>query len=202
MSDKVDFWEDVFDALASKGEKAHQNMVKKIGDNCIGALVFYSNAVGALEYFSNKKMIPKEDFFKAESAFKRMADNDIVGDDLFTLWNNCCDLDTKGAVRVMLDGDIEDIKEHVKNRLKYSIEERTIKGPEVREGQWWSYYITEGQYKGKYVNIKGSFYEAKEKFKEKYGKTEATITPFDVMQHLLCDPDRFVSAPKCIEDID
>ena len=202
MSDKVDFWENVFDALTSKGEKAHHNMVEKIGDNCIGALVFYSSAVGALEYFSNKKMIPKEDFFKAESAFKRMADNDIVGDDLFTLWNNCCDLDTKGAVRVMLDGDIEDIKEHIKNRLKYSIEERTIKGPEVREGQWWSYYITEGQYKGKYVNIKGSFYEAKEKFKEKYGKTEATITPFEVMQHLLCDPDRFVSAPKCIDNID
>lgn len=41
--------------------------------------------------------------FKAERAFRRMDDNNIKGDKLYMIWNDCCGKDTDMAISVMLE---------------------------------------------------------------------------------------------------
>lgn len=51
--------------------------------------------------------------FKAEKAFQRMDDNEIRGDKLYMIWNDCCDRDTEKAIKIMLEKPIEDIIAHI-----------------------------------------------------------------------------------------
>ena len=51
--------------------------------------------------------------FEAEKAFQRMDNNEIHGDKLYMLWNDCCDRDTEKAIKIMLFNTIENIKEHI-----------------------------------------------------------------------------------------
>lgn len=51
--------------------------------------------------------------FLAERGFARMRDNDIAGDKLYMLWNDCCDRNTEQALRIMCENPIEDIIEHI-----------------------------------------------------------------------------------------
>ena len=54
-----------------------------------------------------------EDMFKAERGFQRMLDNNITGSKLYMLWNDCCDRDTKMAVNIMCENDVDDIIKHI-----------------------------------------------------------------------------------------
>lgn len=49
----------------------------------------------------------------AERALQRMQDNDIKGDKIYMLWNDCCDRDTNKTLDIMLNNTIEDIVEHI-----------------------------------------------------------------------------------------
>ena len=53
------------------------------------------------------------DPFVAERAFARMRDAGIEGSWLYMIWNDCCNRDTRKAIRVMNEIDIEVIKDHV-----------------------------------------------------------------------------------------
>ena len=194
--------EDVLEKhLTKKSCGKHENFIDELSRGCIGVLVFYGTATGALNCLRSLDDEKTHMFIKADIAFTRMLDNDIVGENLLTLWKDCCSLDTDGAVQVMLDRDIEDIKKHINKGLSYTKEEMSVRDPEKRDGQWWSYYFTKGDNKGAYVNAQGPFYEAKEKVKNKY-KGECKVIPFDVMENILCSKDRFIPEPKCIDNID
>ena len=53
------------------------------------------------------------DMFAAEKGFSRMENAEITGSWLYILWNDCCNRDTKKAIRAMNEIDIEVIKDHV-----------------------------------------------------------------------------------------
>ncbi len=55
----------------------------------------------------------KRDMWKAERAFQRMQDNNIIGEKLYMLWNDCCDRNTTKAIKIMLEDDTNDIIEHI-----------------------------------------------------------------------------------------
>lgn len=67
----------------------------------LGALAFLSEA-----YF---QLNP----FEAEVAFQRMQDNGITGAQLYMLWSDCCDRDTKETIRIMKSYEIRSIVEHI-----------------------------------------------------------------------------------------
>lgn len=198
-----DSFEKVFNLYRSRKRRRYKLVDKLSGNGCIGALVFYGKAIGAFgDEITEVQLKP---FLKAETAFMRMVDNDIVGEDLFILWNDCCNLDTGGAVQVMLDRDIEDIKSHINKGGKpipYTKEEMSLRKAIEKDGQHWSFYIMSGEYKGMYVNIKGNFYNTKKIFEEKYGDINYTMTPFEVMEAAICDPERFAPAPQLLEEIE
>lgn len=77
----------------------------------------------------------KDDMFGAERAFQRMQDNDIIGSKLYMLWNDCCDRNTKKALSIMLNNDIQDIVEHINYEngrgIPYNID---IKNTEIKIG--------------------------------------------------------------------
>lgn len=79
---------------------------------------------GALTFLINAY---KVDMFGAEIAFKRMQDNDITGDKLYMLWNDCCDRDTKKTIQIMRNHTIDDIIQHINydngRGIKYAEEE-------------------------------------------------------------------------------
>ena len=66
--------------------------------------------VGALTFLMEAYDI---DLFGAEKAFQRMQDNNITGSKLYMLWNDCCDRNTKKALRIMKENTIQDIVEHI-----------------------------------------------------------------------------------------
>lgn len=66
--------------------------------------------IGALTFLMEAYDI---DLFGAEKAFQRMQDNNITGSRLYMLWNDCCNRDTKKALRIMKDNSIQDIVEHI-----------------------------------------------------------------------------------------
>ena len=51
--------------------------------------------------------------FIAEAAFSRVIDAGIRGAQLYILWNDCCNRDTKFALEIMRKRDIEEIKKHI-----------------------------------------------------------------------------------------
>ena len=51
--------------------------------------------------------------FLAERGFARMRDNDISGDKLYMLWNDCCNRDTEYTIEIMLRNSIDDIIKHI-----------------------------------------------------------------------------------------
>lgn len=53
------------------------------------------------------------DMFAAERGFSRMEKAGIDGSWLYILWNDCCNRDTKKAIRAMIEIKIEVIKDHV-----------------------------------------------------------------------------------------
>ena len=59
--------------------------------------------------------------FKAEGSFRRMQDNDITGAKLYMLWNDCCNRETRLALRVMFDYPIEVIKRRINYENGYGI---------------------------------------------------------------------------------
>lgn len=65
---------------------------------------------GALSFMGQAYAV---DMFRAEDAFQRMQDNKISGSKLYMLWNDCCDRDTKKALEIMLNNDIDDIVKHI-----------------------------------------------------------------------------------------
>lgn len=56
---------------------------------------------------------------KAELAFQKMQDNDIRGEKLYLLWNDCCNRDTEKAIRIILDKSIPEIKEHINHAYEH-----------------------------------------------------------------------------------
>ena len=200
MFDDIYFngWEEIFDSKVNEPEKEDsKRLIDKVaGNGCIGALVFYGQAIGALDYDPDK--FKRSEFAKAEIAFTRMVTYDIVGEDLFDLWHSCCSLNTKGAVQVMLDCDIEEIKDHIKNKKKYSPEEMVVGSPKKRDGQHWSFFILSGKDKGTYVVVKGDIFEAKEKFIKEYGKIRHKVIPSELLDHIIYDEERFLPKPKCL----
>lgn len=53
------------------------------------------------------------DMFAAEKGFARMEKAGITGSWLYMLWNDCCNRDTKKALKAMNKIDVEFIKDHV-----------------------------------------------------------------------------------------
>ena len=39
-------------------------------------------------------------------------------------------------------------------------------------------------------------------FEEKYGDIKYTMTPYEVMEAAICDPERFAPAPQLLEEIE
>lgn len=65
---------------------------------------------GALQFLMDAYRI---DMFKAETAFRRMQDNNITGTKLYMLWNDCCDRDTKLALQISHTAPVDKILEHI-----------------------------------------------------------------------------------------
>lgn len=69
----------------------------------------------------------KMDSIGAEKAFRRMYNNNITGDKLYMLWNDCCDRDTKKTIQIMRNHTINDIIQHINYEngrgIKYAEEE-------------------------------------------------------------------------------
>ena len=70
-----------------------------------GATAFLAQA-----YRPEKSM---QQLAQVERAFQRMQDNNIVGEDLYRLWNDCLDRNTDKAIGIMLMESIDTIKEHL-----------------------------------------------------------------------------------------
>lgn len=66
----------------------------------LGTLIFMMEAY---------KMNP----FRAEEGFARMRDNNITGDKLYILWNDCCKKNTSKAIEVICNNDIDSIVTHI-----------------------------------------------------------------------------------------
>ena len=45
--------------------------------------------------------------FKAEYAFQKMQDANIVGDKLYILWNDCCNRNTERTIDMVIENDIK-----------------------------------------------------------------------------------------------
>ena len=63
----------------------------------------------------------------ADKAFRRMESYRITGCELYMLWNDCCDKDTKMALEAALCCEIGFLKDHINKRggrgLRISIED-------------------------------------------------------------------------------
>ena len=53
--------------------------------------------------------------FRAERGFQRMSDAGIVGHWLYMLWNDCCERDTRKAIRIMNEMDTTSIIFYLNN---------------------------------------------------------------------------------------
>ena len=63
----------------------------------------------------------KQFLFKAESAFQKLQNADITGDKLYMIWNDCCDNDTRKAIDMILDNDIETINHFINYEHGYGL---------------------------------------------------------------------------------
>mgnify|MGYP007092151279 CR=1 FL=1 len=190
-------------------KKEMEDEMRAITCGCVGAAIFYGDALGAFSNFAKETLdfLDINRFRKAKIAFSRMLENNIVGIDLHTLWSSCCDKNTKGAVQVILDHDISEIKEHIENKIPYSLDEMKVREPRVRDDQYWCFIFKDENDDSidamRYVSIKGTKNKAKEIFADKYKKYEDCLQiSFDDFEKFACDDDRDVPIPKLIEEID
>lgn len=196
-------------------KQAEEEHKKELRDNmqaitcgCVGAAIFYGDALGSFANFEKEELdnFDRIRFYKAEHAFTRMLENNIVGLDLCTLWNDCCDNNTDGAVQVILDHDIAEIKDHIAKKIPYSLDEMKVREPRVRDDQYWCFLFKDENEDGmdsmRYVSIKGSKKKAKEIFDDKYKKYDCLQVAFDSFEDFICDDKRDVPIPKLIEEID
>ena len=198
------------DKLAEEEHKKEmEDEMRAITCGCVGAAIFYRDALGAFSNFAKETLdfLDINRFRKAKIAFSRMLENNIVGIDLHTLWSSCCDKNTKGAVQVILDHDISEIKEHIENKIPYSLDEMKVREPRVRDDQYWCFIFKDENDDSidamRYVSIKGTKNKAKEIFADKYKKYEDCLQiSFDDFEKFACDDDRDVPIPKLIEEID
>ena len=72
----------------------------EIVEGNIGALTFLMDAY-------------KKNMIKAERAFQKMQNNNIKGEKLYLLWNDCCDRNTDKTIDMMLDNDIDTITHYL-----------------------------------------------------------------------------------------
>lgn len=192
-------------------EKEIKDEMRAITCGCVGTAIFYGDALGAFAVL-NKETIGSLDlnrFRKAKIAFARMLENNIVGIDLHTLWSDCCDKNTKGAVQVILDHDISEIKGHIENKIPYSLDEIKVREPIEKADQYWCFIFKDENDDSidamRYVSIKGTKNKAKEIFADKYKKyyEDSFIQiSFDDFEEFACDDKRDVPIPKLIEEID
>ena len=73
---------------------------------------------GALQFMMEAYQV---DMFKAEKAFQKMRDNDILGAKLYMLWNDCCNRDAEMALDIMYNNEIDDIVKHINYENGYGI---------------------------------------------------------------------------------
>ena len=89
---------------------------------------------GALTFlFESYSITP----FKAERAFQKMQDANIVGAKLYMIWNDCCNRNTERAIDMILENDIKTINYLINYEngrgLRYCpevLEQMTMKGEE------------------------------------------------------------------------
>lgn len=190
-------------------KKEIRDKMQAITCGCVGAAIFYGDALGAFANFE-KETLDNFDirrFHKAKHAFDRMLENNIVGIDLHTLWSDCCDKNTKGAVQVILDHEIDEIKDHIANKTPYSLDEMKIRAPREKDEQYWCFIFDDENDDSmdsvRYVSIKGTKKKAKELFDEKYKNYEDVLqVTFDAFVEFVCDENRDVPIPKLVEEID
>ena len=65
---------------------------------------------GAINFFLDCMNIDDENCIKA---FERMFIYGIREDKLYMIWNDCCNRNTKKALDIMLNNDIDDIRYHI-----------------------------------------------------------------------------------------
>lgn len=69
---------------------------------------------GALQFIIEASHLPAVGVGEyAEIAIERMLYAGITGPQLYMLWNDCCFRNTPETVKIMLERDIEDIKDHI-----------------------------------------------------------------------------------------
>lgn len=69
---------------------------------------------GALQFVFEASRLPSVGVGEyAGTAFERMLYAGITGAQLYMLWNDCCFRNTPEALIIMLERDIEDIKDHI-----------------------------------------------------------------------------------------
>ena len=74
--------------------------IYSIASGNIGALTFMMDAIN-------------KDAIRAGIAMSKVGNNNIVGDKLYMLWNDCCDRDTFKTLDIIISHTIEDIEEHI-----------------------------------------------------------------------------------------
>ena len=190
-------------------KKEIRDKMQAITCGCVGAAIFYGDALGAFANFEKETLddFDINRFRKAQTAFNRMLENNIVGIDLHTLWSDCCDKNTKGAVQVILDHDIDEIKEHIENKTPYSLDEMKVREPIEKADQYWCFIFKDENDNSidamRYVAIKGTKNKTREIFADKYKKYENCLqVTYDAFEDFVCDEDRDVPIPKLVEEID
>ena len=126
---------------------------------------------GALSFFIEGLEL---DANRAVNGFQRMKLNEIHGEKLYLLWNDCCNRDTKRAIYIMLHDNIQNIHRHInygKGRGIPYTENEPKPYKRKKEGEWWIFtFLCDGTEKeGKCVKIRGTFSEARKKMVDKYG---------------------------------
>ncbi|WP_406543842.1 hypothetical protein [Pseudobutyrivibrio sp.] len=161
---------------------------------------FCDGNVGALSFFVGTLGLGM-DTQRAINGFQRMKLNEIYGEKLYLLWNDCCYRDTKRAIYIMLHDNIQNIQRHINYENGRGIP-YTVNEPEPykkeEKGEWWIITFGYGhEHEGKCVKIKGTYGEARAKMVDKYGIRFAFQYPEEKWEKDWNDPNR----PYWMEDI-
>ena len=89
-------------SIFDKDTNVNELFLMELTEGNIGAATFVNEGINKVPTFA----IP---------AFTKMKNNNITGVKLYLFWNDCCNRDTNKAIKIILDNDIEDIKEHIKD---------------------------------------------------------------------------------------
>lgn len=158
---------------------------------------------GALSFFIEGLEL---DANRAVNGFQRMKLNEIYGEKLYMLWNDCCNRDTKRAIYIMLHDNIESIHKHINHENGYGIpyfENEPEPYKKEEKGEWWIITFGAGQeHEGKCVKIKGSYGEARAKMVDKYGIRFAFQYSEAEWEKEWNDPDRLFQMEDIIDVIE